>query len=318
MTTPTLVHARYEPGEELGRGAQGVVLRVVDREAPERPLVAKVWLSGRFDASALQGEFALLRRLDIPGLVRAHDLGRDARTGAPFFVEDFVEGESAVSFVARAGAARAEHLARVLAELATTLAALHEAAFVHGDLKPEHVRVTPEGRVFLLDWGAAVLQSAAASEHGAVLTRAFAAPELLSGGRSNPLSDLYALGALIVALATGEPPSAARGKLRVDAPWVPPSISELLDRLLQPHPRDRPESAEAVLAALGLAGVHGSRRHVPAPVGREPELAALTAAAAGVRYLTGPSGIGKSHLLREIVTRALLTGRAARRLAFPV
>lgn len=317
MTTPTLLHARYEPGAELGRGAQGVVLRVVDREAPERALVAKVWLSGRFSASTLEGEFALLRRLDIPGLVRAHDFGRDARTGVPFFVEDFVEGEPASSFIAQAGAARAEHLARVLAEVATTLAALHEAAFVHGDLKPEHVRVTRQGRVFLLDLGAAVMQSGAAPEQGAVLTRAFAAPELLSGGRSNALSDLYALGALGVALATGAPPHVARAKLRVSAPWVPPSISDLLERLLQPHPRDRPESAEAVLAALGLAGVHGSRRHVPAPVGREQELTALAAPAAGVRYLTGPSGVGKSHLLREVVTRALLTGRAARRLAFP-
>ena len=91
------MHPRYEPGPVLGRGGQGVVLRVRDREAPERPLVAKIWLAGTFEPSALAAEFALLRRLEIPGLVRAHDFGRDQRTAAPFLVEDFVDGETARS-----------------------------------------------------------------------------------------------------------------------------------------------------------------------------------------------------------------------------
>src|SRR6185369_6468738 len=116
MSTPLLVHPRYEAGVELGRGAQGVVLRVVDREAPERPLVAKVWRDGRFSESALAGEFSLLRRLDVPGLVRAHDFGRDLRSGAAFLVEDFVAGVTAHDFVSGAGAARAERLVQVLSE----------------------------------------------------------------------------------------------------------------------------------------------------------------------------------------------------------
>src|SRR3954467_5755245 len=99
MPEPLLLHPRYEPGPVLGRGGQGMVLRVHDRESPERPLVAKIWLAGTFEQSVLAAEFALLRRLDIPGLVRAHDFGRDQRTGAPFLVEDFVQGETARAFV---------------------------------------------------------------------------------------------------------------------------------------------------------------------------------------------------------------------------
>src|SRR3954468_15481250 len=95
MNDALLVHARYEAGEVLGRGAQGVVLRVTDREQPGRGLVAKLWRAGAFDETALAGEFALLRRLDVPGLVRAHDWGREERTQVPFFVEDFVAGEAA-------------------------------------------------------------------------------------------------------------------------------------------------------------------------------------------------------------------------------
>jgi serine/threonine-protein kinase PknK len=316
---PLLVHPRYEVGAELGRGAQGVVVRVVDREAPERPLVAKVWRAARWDDAALRGEFALLSRLVVPGLVRAHDWGRDQRSGAGFFVEDFIDGKSAAEVLAEAPASlRVERLFHVLAEVATTLAALHEAAFVHGDLKPEHVRVTAEQRVFLLDLGAAVAASQPRDGAPSWLTPAFAAPELLAGERPTPLSDLYSLGALGWALATGAAPAAARrGKLRAAAPWVPPSLAELIERLLQTHPRDRPDSAEAVLRALGLSGLASSRRAVPAPVGRDAELGALSVPRVGVRYVTGGSGVGKSHLLRELSSRALLAGRSVRRLAFP-
>src|SRR3954463_3220119 len=92
-------HPRYEAGEELGRGAQGVVVRVVDREAPTRLLVAKVWRGGAFREQALLGEYALLSRARIQGLVRAHDLARCASTGAPLLVEDFVDGPEGVAWV---------------------------------------------------------------------------------------------------------------------------------------------------------------------------------------------------------------------------
>jgi DNA-binding NtrC family response regulator/tetratricopeptide (TPR) repeat protein len=317
VSTPLLVHPRYEPAAELGRGAQGVVLRVVDREAPERALVAKVWLERRFAESAIEGEFCLLRRLDVPGLVRAHDFARDERSDAPFFVEDFVAGQTASEFVGAGGSARAQRLFHVSAEVATTLAALHEAAFVHGDLKPEHVRVTAQGRVFLLDLGAAVASTHSSSGAPSIFTPSFAAPELLAGERPSPLSDLFSLGALAWCLATGSPPRGRPGKLRSEAPWVPPSLADLVERLLQPHPRDRPTSAEAVLGALGFVGLASSRKAVPGPVGRERELQGLATPRVGVRYLVGPSGAGKSHLLREVVTHALLDGRSARRIAFP-
>src|SRR5258707_8555638 len=97
---PGLVHPRYEAGEALGSGGQGIVLRVVDREAPRRALVAKVLRESAFGRESIAGEFALLARLRIAGLVRAHDFGRDAESGAPFFVEDFVDGVDACAWIA--------------------------------------------------------------------------------------------------------------------------------------------------------------------------------------------------------------------------
>ena len=124
-----LTHRRYEPGEVLGQGAQGTVLRVVDRESPRRALVAKVWAAdaGRFDATRIGAEFALLARLRVLGLVRAHDFGFDERTRAPFFVEDFAAGVDLTEYLVRESHAteRAKRLRSDLAETTQTLAALH-------------------------------------------------------------------------------------------------------------------------------------------------------------------------------------------------
>jgi len=66
-----LDHPRYEAVELLGEGAQGRVVRVIDRERPNAKLVAKI-LRSSAPEHRLAGEFALLARLHIPGLVRVH------------------------------------------------------------------------------------------------------------------------------------------------------------------------------------------------------------------------------------------------------
>ncbi|WP_441286866.1 sigma 54-interacting transcriptional regulator [Sorangium sp. KYC3313] len=325
---PFVAHARYEPGEILGQGAQGVVGRVIDREARGRELVAKVFRQGAFREDTLLGEFALLARLRVPGVVRAHDLGRDERTAAPFLVEEYVAGDDAAAWVQRAPAGeRPARLAGVLAGVARTLAALHDAGFVHSDLKPAHVRMRPLGgggaEAVLLDLGAAV--SRARAPGGAVaFTSAFAAPELLAGGAPSAASDLYSLGALAWCSAAGRPPGPfrARRPLRDAASWVQPSVAEVIEALLALHPRDRPAEAREVLRQLGVAAAEAGIAvgTPPAPIGRERELEALQQAPSPpgrVRYVTGPSGAGKSHLGRELVTRALLAGRSARCVAFP-
>src|SRR4051794_16541758 len=122
---PALEHARYTCGEVLGKGAQGVVVRVIDRERPSLPLVAKITTAGAGGAAGrLEGEFALLARLRVPGLARVHDFARDA-SGVPFLVEDFVDGADPGRWVG----GHAGRLVALAAALAETLAALHDAGF---------------------------------------------------------------------------------------------------------------------------------------------------------------------------------------------
>jgi serine/threonine-protein kinase PknK len=315
---PAIDHARYTCGDLLGEGAQGIVVRVVDRERPAFPLVAKITTAGSAATAAhLEGEFALLARLRVPGLVRVHDFARDTR-GVPFLVEDFVAGDEPGAWVAQ----NPGRFVTLAAGLAETLAALHEAGFVHGDVKPANVRVPPNARPILLDLGAAAVVRAARAST-IVFTEAFAAPELRAGAAQSASTDLYALGATLWACATGTPPGARPSPLRDRAPWITPSVAAVVEALVAPHPADRPRSGAEVLAALGRsvprAAWEGGARgaHV-----REPEIARLIALGAGatgrrVVYVTGPSGAGKSHVVREAATRALLSGRPCRQIRFP-
>ena len=323
---PAIEHARYTCGEVLGEGAQGLVVRVIDRERPSLPLVAKVSrrASERRDApdAHLEGEFSLLARLRVPGLVRVHDFTRDAR-GVPFLVEDFVEGEDPCRWVDH----RSPHVVALAADLAETLAGLHEAGFIHGDVKPANVRVVRGGRAMLLDLGAAagLRHAAAAPAVPLVYTEAFAAPELRGGAAPSVATDLYALGATLWACAAGgAPPATGMRTLRDHAPWLTPSIAAVVESLLAVHPADRPRSAHDVIAALGRSaprlGWEGGAR---GPHAREREVRELLALEPGptrrrVVLVTGPSGAGKSHVVREVVTRALLAGRACRTLRFPL
>ena len=201
MTSAPIDHPRYTCGERLGEGAQGVVVRVIDRERPSLPLVAKVSVrsDGAGTAAHLEGEFALLARLRVPGLVRVHDFARDSR-GTPFLVEDFVEGQGPATWIDR----RSPRFAALASDLAETLAGLHDAGFVHGDVKPANVRIPQAGRAVLLDLGAAAaLRASGGASPPLVYTEAFAAPELRAGAAPSIATDLFALGATLWTCATG-------------------------------------------------------------------------------------------------------------------
>src|SRR5205085_2468862 len=148
------------------------------------------------------------------------------------------------------------------------------------------VRLVANGRAMLLDLGAAV----AAGSHASVFTPAFAAPEVRAGAAPSRASDLYSLGATLAACAAK----------------LPPSLEDLVARLRAEHPADRPLSALDVVAVLGRSRTaiawEGASRgtHV-----REDLLRRALAAKGSVVYVTGAGGSGKSHLVRELVTRAL-------------
>ena len=197
----------------LHAGGAGYIYRVAPRpgEDPGFPLVMKVPAVGpREPVIGLVGfEMELmiqpvLTGPYVPRFVAAGDLHT-----TPFLVMEEVRGRSLGDWRDRAPLPEDE-VVRMGAELADALASLHEQDTVHHDLKPENVIVRDDGRVVLLDFGFAhharypdLLGEESQFEAGSA---GYVSPEQLRGRRGDPRSDLFALGAMLYELATGELP----------------------------------------------------------------------------------------------------------------
>ncbi len=213
-----------------------------------------------------------------------------------------------------------------LAQLAQALHALHGAGMVHRDLKPSNVRVTPKGRVVLVDFGIAAEASVLGDNiEGTVSgTPAFMAPEQAASEIPTAAADWYSFGVLLYLALTGQLPFSGTPELVLVAKQnedaVPPStltegvptdLDTLCATLLSRRPADRPSGAE-VLARLGVAAedstLTGGDSSRAAFVGRHEELELLHAAyvqtAEGATvsvFVQGPSGMGKSALVRRFL-----------------
>ncbi len=223
-------------------------------------------------------------------------------------------------------------LRATLPQLVAAVRALHAAGKLHRDLKPSNVRVTADGRVVVLDFGLVLplrrdeTRSAPAEAAG---TPAYMAPEQATGDPIDEAADWYAVGVMLYEALTGTRPfgQVARDsrmalKQHVDGPapgdfvdGVPDDLDRLCAALLRAEPRRRPRG-DTLARGAGIAP------RSPAPaidhaalVGRQDELARLLAAFEAVQrghtalaWVRGPSGIGKSRLLDELVAR--IRGRA--------
>jgi len=227
-------------------------------------------------------------------------LERLAGAHAPRLLEHGVTGERPYIVMEYVAAAPATEIAPI----ARAVAAVHAAGVVHGDLKPDNLTLRADGSVALYDFGSATLDGAPAPVGGSI---EYMAPELWRGAAVSRASDVYALGVVLVELATGQPPFTGEARsvgyqhamLRPDLAALPPELAPIAARCLAKDPAQRPAADE--LAALGpLAAVapRATAAHAPAPQpcallvadvrAPAPELAqAITRAGGVVLYVRG-------------------------------
>lgn len=270
----TLSH--YRVIEKIGAGGMGVVFRAHD-EHLDRDVALKV-LSPRTGVESstrkrFHKEALALSKINHPNIATIHDFGTE--DGADFLVEEFIEGRSLDAVLTRGPLLEKEviHLALQLTE---GLAAAHKDGIVHRDLKPSNLRITPDGRLKIVDFGLAIILrrevSATAITESLTETNAIAgtlpymAPEQLLGRNVDPRTDIWAAGCVLYEMATGHRPFAGSGISLSDAilhrPPTPiselnPAISTALDRLIQKcldkDPDRRYQSAEEIVVDLQRA-----------------------------------------------------------------
>jgi len=234
-------------------------------------------------------------------------------------------GEAGSRRVLRACPTDVDRLRAVVLELVGAVGALHDQGKIHRDLKPSNVLVRADGRVRVLDYGLLldVGSAQAGVFHG---TPAYAAPEQALEGGFGPEVDAYAIGVMIFEALTGtlpfvgSPLQILAQKSEREAPSVdtmvaaPPDLVALVRRLLARAPAERATLGE-IAATLGGARPTPEKSAERPLVGRAAELAVLDLALAAAErgedrrlLLRGPSGIGKSTLVRAFVARAAARG----------
>ncbi len=186
--------ARFQLVRRLGSGGMGVVYEVRDRDRDE--VVALKTLRWT-DPSAIyrfKREFRTLADIAHRNLVTLYELFGERDQW--YFTMELVRGGEFLEYV-RPGGLDVPRLRATLLQIAEGLVAIHAAGKLHRDLKPSNVRVTPEGRVVILDFGISVdairgYDRHATREEGVWGTAEYMAPEQ-GDGEATPASDWYAL-----------------------------------------------------------------------------------------------------------------------------
>jgi serine/threonine protein kinase len=204
----------YEILSAIGKGGMGEVWKA--RDTTLRRDVAIKMLPDAFAQDAdrvarLEREATLLASLNHPNIATIH--GLEADHGTRFLVLELVEGRTLADRLRR-GAIPVEESLKLALQIAGALEAAHEKGVVHRDLKPANIKVTPDGRVKVLDFGLAKALASASddvpsltatpTEVGVIVgTPAYMSPEQARGEAVGRQADIWSFGVVLYELLTG-------------------------------------------------------------------------------------------------------------------
>ena len=268
----TLINQRYQVIRQVGQGGMGAVYEAVDTRLGHRVALKQTLITDPQYVRAFEREARLLAYLKHAHLPRVTDHFSDA--DGQFLVMDFILGEDLAQLFQQHGGPFA--LAQVLTwadQLLDALEYLHsqQPPVLHRDIKPQNLKLTPDGTLFLLDFGLAkgALWQTHLTGGGSITgyTPAYAPLEQIQGTGTDARSDLYAVGATLYHLLAGAPPPDALTRTativrrqpdplrppHVQNPTIPAAVGAILLHAMELNPDDRPASAMVLRAALRAA-----------------------------------------------------------------
>jgi eukaryotic-like serine/threonine-protein kinase len=277
---------QYAIREQIGAGGMGVVYRARD-ERLDRDVAVKVLPVGSVTEEGsrrLRKEALSLSRLNHPNIETVFDF--NSQEGVDFLVAELIPGTTLSEKLA-AGPLPEKDIVRLGAQLAEGLEAAHGSGLLHRDLKPGNLRITPDGRLKILDFGLAKeFGSTSGAEAvatqdlttGIVGTVAYMAPEQLHGEAADVRTDIYSAGAVLYEMATGRQPFQAKtSPLLIESilnrsPIAPsvvnhrisPALECVIVKAMDKDPDRRYQSARELLVDLRRLGAG-----LVQPVGQE-------------------------------------------------
>lgn len=268
----------YTVGKVLGQGGFGITYMGSDTRL-QRPVAVKEFFlqgcvrRGTFvtpstsvsldDFESMKQRFLqearTLARFSHPSIVQIYDVFEE--NGTAYIVMEFLRGKPLSKILEeRGGPLDEQEAVNYVVKVCEALEIVHGAGLLHRDIKPDNIIVCQDGRVVLIDFGAAREFAARATQrHTVILTPGYAPLEQYSErGRRGPFTDIYALAATLYHLLTGEVPVAAPDRrvgvelpdVRQLNPRISPSVAQAVMQGLAMEPHQRPQTARAFLQAL--------------------------------------------------------------------
>ena len=257
-----LLHKRYRIVEILGQGGMGSVYRAVDENLGVDVAVKENLFTTDEYARQFRLEAVILANLRHPNLPRVTDHFVIGDQGQ-YLVMDYIEGEDLRQRMERMGNVTEDEAILIGAAMCDALTYLHtrKPPILHRDIKPGNVKITPDGHIFLVDFGLAkVLHGSQATTTGArAMTPGYSPPEQYGTARTDPRTDIYSLGATLYAALSGIIPEDGLARamdntqltpLRKRNSKVSRRLAAAIEKAMGIDPADRFQNAEEFKRSL--------------------------------------------------------------------
>ncbi|HEY0453822.1 serine/threonine-protein kinase [Actinophytocola sp.] len=258
MRSGQLIANRYRLVELIGSGGSGLVWLADDEHAGDvahRQVALKRPHSADGPAvrAELEREAAVAARVEHPNAIRVHEVVGDGAEA--WLVMEFFPAKNLAVIMRERGPLEPGEVARIGEQVASALAAIHDADVVHRDVTPNNILVDAEGTAKVTDYGISAHRAQTMTSSGKISgTAVYLSPEVANGSGAKAPSDLFSLGASLFAAVEGAPPFGFGDPdlvlARIRAGRREPAgragaLTPVLDALLQTDRDARPTAAEA-------------------------------------------------------------------------